>query len=295
MVEVREKMLKARNVAVALEEIGIQKKGRTILKDISLEVYEGEVFALLGLEGSGKTNLLKAIMGLNQITEGIKSVSSQLGYVSETRALYDRMTVSEIEALCKGLSQEWNQSLFSELLNKIMIDGKSIVGSLSKSKKSLLYIILTLATNPRILLIDEPMEGLDDLTKETLMSLLLSFMEDGKNSLILASRTIVEIAGIIDRFGVLNKGKLIYNGSVDDAIANYCRVRIVPKKLDVEIPNLNGIYGLERDGRSILVRINQDKEEIIDYLRKIPHDFFDVIPLGINDVYKEMLREEMYL
>jgi ABC-2 type transport system ATP-binding protein len=293
--------------SVALRLQGVSKEAaarkgpvRPILQDLTLEVNTGEVFGLLGLEGAGKTTLLKILAGLNRPTRGRvdilgiaapspRQLRGRLGYISESRGLYESMEVREIAGLCRGLSERWDGEGLAGLLQAASVSSRARVGSLSRSQRSFLYLGLTLAPGPEVLLLDEPADALDDRGKELLIQKLLEYMEAPGRTILAASRGVLDLAGILDRAAVLQEGKVVYCGGLSSMQASFCKVRIVPRG-PADFSGIPGVYGVEREHRSYLVKIRHEREEALKALRGMPNDFLDVIPLSIQDTYLELVK-----
>ncbi len=294
-----EKVIRAEEVS---QEIRRQRMPALhILEDVSLEVARGEVFGLLGLEGAGKTSLVKILTGLREPTAGraevlgadtrsLSRVRYRVGFVSESKGLYDFMKVKEIVLFCKKLSTHWDEEKVWRCLKSVYISPLVKVGALSRSQRSFLYLALTLGMKPEVLMLDEPLEAFDDVGKELFSKLLLDYMEGADRAVFIASKNILDIAGIVDRVAILRGGKLAYCGAPGEMQEKFCKIRIVPRGA-ADFQEIPGVYSVEQENRSYLIKIRDEKLKTIEMLRQIPNDFFDVIPMSIRDTYLELAKE----
>ncbi len=292
--------------AIRVEKVSKSVKSRRdpareILQDISLEVGKGEVFGLLGLEGAGKTSLLKILAGFHRPTQGraevlgvstpsLHRVRDRVGYVSESKGLYEYMRVQEIVRFCKSLSPRWDDEKVWQLLKEVPVSPLARVGSLSRSQQGFLYLALTLAARPEVLLLDEPAETLDDVGKGLFTKQLLEYMDTPGRTVLATSKNILDIAGIVDRMAILKGGKMAFCGGPGSMQESFCKVRIVPRGR-ADFHGIPGVYRVEREHRSYLIKIMNNKPRALELLKRIPNDFFDIIPMNIRDTYLELAKE----
>ena len=294
------------HMAIRVEKVCKSVKGRRdpareVLQDISLEANKGEVFGLLGLEGAGKTSLLKILAGFHQPTRGraevlgvstlsLHRVRHRVGYVSESKGLYEYMRVQEIVRFCKGLSPRWDDEKVWRLLKEVPVSSLARVGSLSRSQRGFLYLALTLAARPEVLLLDEPAEALDDVGKDLFTKQMLEYMDTPGRTVFATSKNILDIAGIVDRVAILKRGKMAFCGGPGSMQESFCKVRIVPRG-PADFHSIPGVFRVEREHRSYLIKIMNDKPRALELLKRIPNDFFDIIPMSIRDTYLELAKE----
>ena len=203
---------------------------KTILDKISFKV-SNEIYGLLGPNGSGKSTIMKILAGILEPTEGqviIDGIDSRsslkvkeiVGYVPETPVLYESLTPAELfnfvgkvrKITRENLEEKVNHFAKAFEIEKYL---DQFTGSLSFGTQQKVSIISALLHNPKILVLDEVMNGLDARTARILRELLMEFKREGKS--IVFSTHILPIAETIcDRIGVIYQGKLIAEGSVEE-------------------------------------------------------------------------------
>lgn len=210
-----------------------------VLKGISLEV-RGEIYGLLGPNGSGKTTLMKIVAGILKASSGkvfvdgidverdpIK-VKQIVGYVPENPILYESLTVSEIfnlVAKVRGLKKEEFEEKVAIFSKAFEIEDlmNSLVATLSFGNRQKVAIILALLHNPRVLILDEVMNGLDVRSMKILREILFKFRGEGRS--ILFSTHIMPFAEMLcDRVGVMYEGKIVAEGRVSE-LKEFAKVR----------------------------------------------------------------------
>ena len=212
---------------IKVEKITKKYKDVVALKEVSLSINEGELYGLLGVNGAGKTTLLKILSGLAKKTSGEAYINGySLEEMNEIKKIVD-ISPQEV-AVALNLTVYENLVFFQELYNKkdqeyldMVIDSLDLRDVLKKKAKALsggyqrrLSIAIGLMSKPKILFLDEPTLGLDVLARRELWNIIRIFK--GKITIILTSHYLEEIEALCDRIGVMSKGNLLFEGSVDE-------------------------------------------------------------------------------
>ncbi|AMM53920.1 ABC transporter ATP-binding protein [Pyrococcus kukulkanii] len=202
------------------------------VRGISFKVDNGEIYGLLGPNGSGKSTTMKILAGIitptsgRVIVEGIDVSKDQLkvreitGYVPETPALYESLTPAEFFSLI-GSIRRIPQDILRERVDKLVeafgIEEymNQLIGTLSFGTRQKVSLISALLHDPKVLILDEAMNGLDPKSARIFRELLMEFKKEGK--VIVFSTHVLALAEIIcDRIGLLYQGRIIAEGTVDD-------------------------------------------------------------------------------
>ena len=209
-----------------LQTEGLAKRFKHVaaVNGVSLAVREGTVYGLLGPNGAGKTTLLKMIAGLIRPTGGrilvdgkpwSRECLGQIGALIEAPALYGNLTAREnlkVHALMLGLPD----SRIDEALETVDLarTGRKRVSQFSLGMKQRLGIAIALLKRPRLLILDEPTNGLDPLGIQDLRGLIRSFPAQGI-TVLLSSHALNEVEQIVDDIGIISGGKLRHQGPLD--------------------------------------------------------------------------------
>lgn len=225
----------------------VSTKGYYAVQNLSFEVNRGEVFGFLGRNGAGKTTTIKMICGLLLPTSGkayingIETVDpysrKNLGYLPEQPYFYEYLTPQEtIHFYCrlKGLdSKEREQEWFrlSELLDlKPIADIR--LKNFSKGMRQKIGFAIALVGNPDLLILDEPMSGLDPVGRKHIRELIQQQKELGK-TIFFSSHVLSDVELLCDRVGVLSRGKLVAMGHIKEVLRQDIRqVEVVLKDVD---------------------------------------------------------------
>ncbi|MEQ6854295.1 lantibiotic protection ABC transporter ATP-binding protein [Lysinibacillus capsici] len=196
-------------------------KGQNIVDNLSLEIKRNSVYGLLGPNGAGKSTTLKMITGMLRPNAGeiifnghlwSRKDLQDIGVLIETPPLYDNLTAKEnlkVRTIALGLPQ----SRIDEVLEIVDLTntGKKRAGQFSLGMKQRLGIAIALLNKPKLLILDEPTNGLDPIGIQELRKLIRSFPEQGI-TVILSSHILPEVEQVVDDIGIIAGGKLGYQG-----------------------------------------------------------------------------------
>lgn len=199
------------------KEFGSQKA----VDNISLQIKRNSIYGLLGPNGAGKSTILKMLVGLLHPTSGSilfdneqwkRSSLSQIGALIEAPALYGNLTAREnllVHTKLLGIPD----TRINEVLEIVDLKdtGKKRASQFSLGMKQRLGIAIALLNNPKLLILDEPTNGLDPFGIQELRELISSFPSKGI-TVVFSSHILTEVAQVVDEIGIISKGKLLYQG-----------------------------------------------------------------------------------
>jgi branched-chain amino acid transport system ATP-binding protein len=207
--------------------------GTVVLDGVSLSAEPGKTLALLGRNGAGKTTLLATLMGLTSLHGGTIHIGGEaieglpthrrarlgLGYVPQEREIFPSLTVSEnlaVAALPGGWESERLYALFPQLAERRRTTGNRLSGG----EQQMLAIARALVGGPRILLLDEPLEGLAPIVVENLFAALLSIRADGGVTMILAEQKVDFALNFAEDAMVIDRGRIVFRGKTAELRAD---------------------------------------------------------------------------
>jgi len=209
----------------------------TALSDVSLCIAPGSVFALVGPNGAGKTTLLKILMNILAPTAGhatiLGSPSTELrghaftniGYVSENQEIPEWMTVTRFLNFVRPLYPQWDRALEASLLQRFDLPLNRRLKRLSRGMRMKAAFVSSLSYRPSLLVLDEPLSGLDSLVRDQLLQVLRLLVREGMTILI-SSHDLAEIEDFATHIGFLEKGTLLFAERIADLKARFCEVSI---------------------------------------------------------------------
>ena len=282
--------------AIAIETIGLSKRygKRSALSDLSVAVPKGAITALVGPNGAGKSTLLRILAGITTPTSGEarvldgrprdEAISARVSYLDQERPLYKDFRVAEMLRFGRALNPTWNDARAVATLDELAIPLDRRIRALSGGQRAQVALTLCLATQPEVLLLDEPVANLDPVARQDLMAVLLRSVVDDGTTVLLSSHAIDDLAGICDHLLILRHGGLALADSLAHVLAAH-RLAVGPSWLDEAPFPASAVVGATADGRqrSVLVRGEQINvpsgwelleptlgEIVLAYLRSVP-------------------------
>lgn len=228
-------------MSAAIQVLGLKKRygNNTVLNEIDLQIRKGEIFALLGVNGAGKTTALECIEGLRKYDSGKITVNGKTGIQLQLSSLPAH--IKPMEAI--KLFTKWNRAKIDfNMIDSLGIKefSKKQYAQLSTGQKRRLHLALALIGDPDIIFLDEPTAGLDVEGRLALHKQIRNLKSRGK-TIIMASHDMAEVETLCDRIAILNEGKIIFCGTASELTDK------IGKKYFIHIKTQQKNYTLETD------------------------------------------------
>ena len=289
---------------------GLRRKKIVGLEDLNCEVEEGEVYAFIGPNGAGKTTTIKLLTRLLYPTKGRVWILGQLntsrasmkriGYLPEQPHLYGYLSGREFldfVARIFGLDSKTRKKRVPELLEKVGLENRAsvLIRNYSRGMVQRLGLAQALINDPLLLILDEPMASLDPLGRKDFRDIILELKKEGK-TIFFSSHILSDAEMIADRVGMLNKGKLISVGKLDDLIGS--NVTSVEVTFTIEPAKLSEMNLKQEDvvvcDRSVMIRLRKEEavSEILKRIDKFGGKIISVIPQrkSLEDIFMAEIR-----
>lgn len=266
------------------------------VKDLSLELKEGEIFGFIGPNGAGKSTTIRSIMNLINKTKGevyflgepLKKDSielkEQIGYLPSEVFLYEELTVKEMLDYHESFYKKNTNKRRKELVKKLKLDESKKIEDLSLGNSKKLGIVLALMHEPKLLILDEPTSGLDPIMQQIFYELLQEEKEKG-TTIFYSTHILSEISKICDRVGIIKDGCLLKVESIKDLQAKNLNLVTISSK---EIENIIKDLKLEvekLDTETIKFKNTLDSNELIKILSKHKVDKILIEEPTLEDIF----------
>lgn len=276
--------------------------GKTLgVKDLSFDLYEGEVYGFIGPNGAGKSTTIRTIMNLINKTSGTILINNKeltkkdlelksiIGYLPSELNLYDDMKVKDILDFHESFYKKDLKKRRKELVTILKLDENKKIEDLSLGNLKKVGIVLALMHNPKILILDEPTSGLDPIMQNIFFEILLE--EKKKGTTILYSTHILnEVSKVCDRVGLIKEGKIIKEDTIDNIINNNITsltiesedLDKIKKELDLKIINENK--------NSIKLLNTLSPNELLNKIKKYKINKLLIEEISIEDLFIEYYK-----
>jgi ABC-2 type transport system ATP-binding protein len=207
----------------AIETRGVHARlGKTFeIRELSLNVPTGSIYGFLGPNGSGKTTTIRLVLGLLRARRGTITVLgrtipadtprvlARTGYVPERPHLYTGLTIGEAIRYHAAFYSTWDARRAQELERRFTLNRSLRLGRLSKGETGKLMMLLALAQNPDLLVLDEPTDGLDPVVRRDVLSALLDYVSQRDATVFVSSHLVHELERVCDWIGVMDNGRMV--------------------------------------------------------------------------------------
>jgi ABC-2 type transport system ATP-binding protein len=274
---------------------------------LSLSVPPDSIYGFLGRNGSGKTTTIKMLLGMTHPTSGEARVFGKradhpeegveirrrVGFVSEEKQLYSGMTVGQILNFTRPFFPAWKADLEKKLLRLFELPLNQKVGKLSKGNRARLALLLALPRGADLFILDEPSSGLDPAMTEAVLQMLVSLVASDGATVFFSTHHIAEVEQIADHVCIIDRGRTVVDGALDELKAAYRRINLVfDKEPPPPLLAVDGIAQVKRQGRSVSLLASRNVNQIIDQARSLNAVSVDVIPVTLKEIFLETVYDE---
>jgi ABC-2 type transport system ATP-binding protein len=280
-------------------------KGQLALRGLDLRVPTGSIFGFLGRNGAGKTTTIKTLMGLSRcdsgtahvfgipVTDADRSIEirRRIGFVTEDKELYPYMTVAEIIRFTRPFFPKWRDDLEKRYLNMFDLPPKQNVPDLSKGMRSKLMLLLAICRSAELLILDEPTDGLDPAANEDVLRELVAIAASEGTTMFFSSHQLAEVELIADHIGIIDRGRMIVAGSLDDMKVRYQRLRVVfDNSVPLPMRWVEGVESLRQEGRVVSILVSRNVDAIAEQALSLPGASVERFPVTLKEIFLEHVR-----
>ena len=286
----------------ALEIRGLKKSfGAFTLGPLDITVPEGAIYGFIGPNGAGKTTTIDLIfgmggkdageihvLGLDHLRDEV-AMKQQVGYVSPDLNYSPWGKVRRVIQFVKGFYPTWDDAYCDRLLRSLRVDPAQRVLSLSFGARIKLSLILALSWRPKLLILDEPLVGLDAISKQEVFTELLSAVSDGERSVLISSHGLGDVERFADHLGMIRNGRMLFEGSTADVIERHRMVDFVADRGD-GIAERAGVFVQRREADRWRVLLDQ-KQAPLEWLRQSGATHIADAPVTLEELFVAVGRE----
>ena len=277
------------------------------LAGLDLRVPGGAIHGFLGRNGTGKTTTIKILLGMTRPTRGegrvfglsaadrtsSVAIRRRTAFVSEEKDLYDYMTVAEIIRFTAGFYPRWRRDLEQRYVESFELPKERKIRTLSRGTRTKLALLLALCRSAELLVLDEPTSGLDPAAAEHVLQTLVGSVAAGDTTIFFSSHQIGEVEQIADRITVIDRGRSVVAGPLDQLRDRFRRIQLV---FDGDAPELRlrvpGIERIRRRGRVLEMLSSAGADQAVAEARALNPVSIDVLPLTLKEIFLEMVGRE---
>ncbi len=275
------------------------------VKDLNLEITEGEIFGFIGPNGAGKSTTIRLLLDFIRPTSGSASIfnlnshvdtvqiKKNIGYLPGEIFLNETMTGKQTLAYYQGFKKDIDKNYVAHLVKELGLDLSKKVGDYSKGNKQKLGIVLAVMHKPKLLILDEPTSGLDPLNQQTFYDIIAETKKWGTTTF-LSTHILEEAQKICDHVGIIKNGKLIKIEDIEEFKEKNIRdVHIETKEsiplLDLKIP---GVTKIERTTFGYHLTTAGKNGSILKALAKFKIDDIQVSEPSLEEIFMRFYKND---
>ena len=277
-------MLEMKNVTKAFGDF-------KALDDLTLTVPKGAVYGLVGPNGAGKSTAIRLLTGVYQANAGQilmegtpifenTALKERIGHIPDDIFFYPSATLAEMRTFYKGMYPKFDDALFERLRDVFNLPLRSPMRRFSKGMQKQAAFQLTIASRPDVMILDEPVDGLDPVMRRQVWSLMLSDVAQYETTVLVSSHNLRELEDVCDHVGIMDHGKMLLERSLADMQGATCKLQIVG-----DIPEELNILHESSSGRLKTLVVRGSTEEVIARAQAANPIYFDVLPLSLEEIF----------
>ena len=261
------------------------------LDDLSMTVPQGTVYGLVGPNGAGKSTAIRCMVGVyrpdcgsvtmdGELVYENPALKARIGYIPDDIFFFPTATLEEMRRFYKGIYPDFDDDLFERLYEIFNLPRKSPIRRFSKGMQKQAAFHLAICCRPDVLILDEPVDGLDPVMRRKVMSLILSDVAERGTTVLISSHNLRELEDVCDHVGIMDHGKMLLEKSLADmqgATHKLQMVGVPPESLE--------ILHESNSGRLSTYIVRGSASEISAAVAAVKPVYYDVLPLSLEEIF----------
>ena len=261
------------------------------LDNLSMTVPKGTVYGLVGPNGAGKSTAIRHLTGVYTPTEGTitmegtpvfenPEIKARIGYIPDDIFYFPSATLEEMRKFYRGLYPKFDDDLFDRLYEIFNLPKNSPLRRFSKGMQKQAAFHLAICCRPDVLILDEPVDGLDPVMRRQVWSLILSDVAEHGTTVLISSHNLRELEDICDHVGIMDHGKMLLERSLADMQGSTVKLQIVG-----EVPAGLDILHESSSGRLKTYILRGGADAVTEMVAATNPAYFDVLPLSLEEIF----------
>lgn len=267
------------------------------LHGTNMHVPKGTVYGLVGPNGAGKSTLIRHITGVYRPDAGTveiagepvyenASVKGRIAYIPDELFYFLQADTLEMKRFYAGIYPNFNEKLFEKLRDFFPnIDVKRSIRKLSKGMQKQVAFWLALCSNPDLMVLDEPVDGLDPVMRRQLWSLILAEVSARQTTVLISSHNLRELEDVCDYVGIMNEGQVVVEHSLCELQGNVSKIQLAFEHGMPVLPEKFEVMHMSNTGRVYTLIVKGNPEQAKAELEKLNPLFIDVLPLTLEEIF----------
>ena len=265
--------------------------GFKALDNLSMTVPKGAVYGLVGPNGAGKSTAIRIVTGVYRPDSGTVSVEgapvwendavkARMGYIPDEIFYFPSATLDELQSYYKSFYKNFDTDLYRRLFDIFKLHPKGQLRRFSKGMQKQAAFLLSLCCRPELLILDEPVDGLDPVMRRQVWSLILSEVAQRETTVVISSHNLRELEDVCDHVGIMDHGKMLLERSLADMQGATHKLQLVG-----DVPAQLEVLHTADSGRLKTLVVRGNAQDIAELVQKENPVYFDVLPLSLEEIF----------
>jgi len=282
-------MIKIRDVKKSFD-------GFYALKEVNINVSKGSVYGLVGPNGAGKTTLIKLMTGIfipdsGEITIDGQPVfenteiKSRIAYIPDELYFFPQATLLDMKKYYKSIYPQFDEERFEKLKEAFPLDPGKRIKRFSRGMQKQAAFWLSICLRPDIMILDEPVDGLDPVMRRKVWGILLQDVSERGMTVFVSSHNLRELEDVCDHVGIMHEGKVLIERSLTEIQNNILKLQVAFEgDLPEEINKLD-ILNKQSSGRVWILIVRGERKNILEYVNSLNPLLVDALPLSLEEIF----------
>ena len=269
--------------------------GFRALDGVTMTVPRGAVYGLVGPNGAGKSTLIRHLTGIYRPDSGVididgqpvyenPAVKARIAYIPDDVFYFPQATIPDMMRYYRGIYPKFDAERYQKLGEVFQLDPKRQIRRLSKGMQKQAAFWLAMSLRPDVLILDEPVDGLDPVMRRQVWNLVLADVAENGTTVLISSHNLRELEDVCDHVGIMNGGKVLLEHPLSELQANIVKV-LVALPDGTELPAGLDILHQSSQGRLYTLIVHGDAAEVTNRLSTAQPQYLDVVPLTLEEIF----------
>lgn len=271
--------------------------GFRALDGADFHVKKGAIYGLVGPNGAGKSTLIRHLTGIYKQDEGSVLIDGEpvfenpaakekIAYIPDELFYFAQADTMEMKKFYEGIYPNFDAGLFEKIRESFpSIDTRQTIRRLSKGMQKQVAFWLAISARPQILILDEPVDGLDPVMRRQIWSLILQDVTEHGTTVLVSSHNLRELEDVCDHVGIMNHGKIIIERSLSELQSSICKIQAAFQAEMPKLPKDLEVLHMSTTGRVHTMIVRGEPKQIKEQFTALNPMLMDVLPLSLEEIF----------
>lgn len=271
--------------------------GFLALDGTTLHVGKGDIYGLVGPNGAGKSTIIRHITGVYKQDAGTvlidgmpvfenPAVKEKFAYIPDELFYFMQADTMEMKRFYQGIYPKFDEKLFEKMRKCFPnIDTKRSIRRLSKGMQKQVAFWLAICCRPEILILDEPVDGLDPVMRRQIWSIIMADVSEHETTVFVSSHNLRELEDVCDHVGIMHQGKVILERSLSELQGSVCKIQTAFQAEMPKLPDGFEVLHMSNTGRVYTLIVKGNPAEAKKQIERLNPMLVDVLPLTLEEIF----------